>query len=221
MLSESKWLQRGLAKRALYEQARLRSLRSDDTRLANTHLRNYRLAIGRLERLKRSTQPLVVRALQRLTRLMGITVPRQAVFMIEEKINREGWMQKIIQKRFATESAHGGAGRWRRLQDSTARFRKRHGFGKWHPINVQTGTLKEAAIRYVQGTFRAHGKLNWDAADIGVEYAEYVEDKRPFMQEPSSQELAPVMRRARDLARKYAADYYRRQLHGQGGGATE
>ena len=215
MLTEQQWLQRGLAKQQLAEQARLRVLRGGDMHAYNRYKRSYDQAIGRLNRLKRDLRPKVSQALQRLQRIMGVTVPKVSVLLIEDKINNSGLLEKIIKKRFKDESADGtGGDKWAQLKPATIAARKRHSHPGAHPILVETGALKAAAISYVAGTDRVAG-FKWNAADIGIDYAEYANEDRPFMNLPTALEMEPIRRKVKELARKAAADYFRRQLRGQ------
>lgn len=155
-----------------------------------------------LERKKRLLQRRISKMIDRLERIVGYALPDKVARKIERQINDEHWMERIIERRFASEREHGpGSARWARLSRSTIARR-----GSAHPILQDTGVLKENAVQAVAGSFRFRG-TKWSIGDVPVSYAEYIQrgtDKMParrFFNNPSDRELKPVLARAGTLAR--------------------
>ncbi len=59
--------------------------------------------------------------------------------------------------------------------------------------------------------------IRWNLGDVGVEYARYHQrgtgsmPARPFFLDPSQEELAPVLRRAKELVVQELKKYYKRK----------
>lgn len=152
--------------------------------------------INDLERKKRLLKRKIEKALKGIERLGNIDMPLSMVRKIERTINQERWMERIIEKRFNSESEHGpGSKKWKALRPSTILRR-----GSAHPILRDTGVMFEATLGAVRNTFKFRG-VNWNVSKIPVSYAKHANKTRPFASSPTDRELKPVVKRAQELAR--------------------
>jgi hypothetical protein len=126
---------------------------------------------------------------------------------VEKQINAEGFMERIIDRRFTRQSERStGGGRWQRLRPSTIRDRMRRGFPGARPILVRTGALYGGARAAVAGSFKMRG-VRWNVGNIDVPYAKYHQSgggklpKRAFFNNPNADELKPALNRVRELVR--------------------
>ncbi len=157
--------------------------------------------------LKKDTMRSIDRMIQRLSLTSKNDMPDKVLKKIETTINKEKFMQKIVEQRFKAEAARAdGSQKWKSLRPATIKRRVRQGFGA-RPILQNTGRLKEGAKRAVANSFKFRG-INWDVGMVGVEYAEYHQNgagkipRRAFLNKPNAAELEPVLKRAREVARK-------------------
>ena len=154
-----------------------------------------------LNRKKLIARSRIDRVVGKLQRIGGYNLPQDVARRIENKINGENWMEKIIKARFAAESEHGpGSRKWKDLSPTYRLWRVRHGFGA-RPILKVTGILRTEAMAAVRGTFSFKG-VRWNVDDIPVSYAKYANGPRPFFKDPTNREMKPVMKRARELIRQ-------------------
>lgn len=148
---------------------------------------------------------------RQLSRLDGLsnTENSQLLKEVAKQINTEGFMEKIIDRRFTRQCDRSvGGRRWKRLAKSTIRDRIRKGFPGPRPILVRTGALYGSARAAVAGTFKLSG-ISWDLAKVDgeVPYAAYIQfgtpkmPRRPFFYKPSVEEMQPTMNRVRELVR--------------------
>lgn len=158
----------------------------------------------------------IQREMRRFERVSGTSVPQRVLREIEKEINREGHMEKIMQRRFRAQAEYGqGSRRWKSLALSTQKQRARLGYGAARPILVRTGALFGAAQDAVKGTFSFSG-VRWNVADVAVDYAAYHQSgggrlpARRFMNNPSAKELEPTMVVARRKARAKIRELLRR-----------
>jgi len=146
----------------------------------------------------RRVQAKIPKVRRKLKRLRGKRVPKSVIKEVEDQIAREGWMERIILERFKKEARRAaGHPKWKRLTPKYARAKERAGFGR--KINVRTGRLRHRILEYVRGTWKFGERPEWREID-SVEYSKYVERVRPILLPPSRRELAPVDRRAKQLA---------------------
>lgn len=166
--------------------------------------------VSRLQELdarKRTLRRRLDRVIGRVQRLAGMSVPQDVARDVEEQINREGYMERIIEKRFKSQSVYGpGSPKWKRLTPLYLRQKVAAGFPP--NILVRTGDLFSSAVAYASGTFRLDGKIEFPLDSLPEEYAEYHQygtgkmPARPFYNEPTQRELEPSMRRAKVLVRQ-------------------
>ena len=117
------------------------------------------------------------------------------------KVNRAGFMEKIIDERFENEGNN-----WKQLAPSTVKRR-----GSAHPILQVTGRLKKGAIRGVAGTFRGEKPPNWRSRTkfTRVPYAKYHQQgtsnmpARTFYRNPGKKEMSKAMRFYHELIDSY------------------
>jgi hypothetical protein len=145
------------------------------------------------------------RRLERITAAGEITSGDLAA--ISRQINDEGWMQKIIDRRFYRQAERTDGSRpWLALAKSTVKERIRLGFGGTRPILRRTGALYGGAREAVARSFSFRG-VKFDINKVDVDYAQYHQEGTPkmparkFMNNPTSDELKPAMKRARELIR--------------------
>lgn len=154
---------------------------------------------------------------------------RAAMIMLRQKdvqlrvntqIKNEGFVSALVRQRFDTEGSSRGIG-WRRLKPGTILQRRRLGFGAG-PILQRSGILKNAAVG---------GKVTATAAGISIamqdraapvytgggkfkrgrgakakrlsEYAGALNAVRPFYPPFTKKEMAPLMKRKKELLKKY------------------
>lgn len=150
---------------------------------------------NRLERRKRILIRRIEKAAERIRRISGRIVPESIIRKVEERINQERWMEKIIEARFRSQSRHGpGSMKWKRLSPTYERAKARAGFG--NKILVYTGVLKESTVEAVAGTYKYRAPIQWNPGIVPVEYAGFVHQERPFILPPSTKELKRVDARA-------------------------
>lgn len=146
---------------------------------------------------------------RKIARLQGIGDLENSTLLkeVEAEINRAGFMERIIDRRFTRQAERTtGEGRWARLKPSTVRDRIRQGFNGTRPILVRTGALYGGAREAVQGSFKLSG-IKWDVNQIDVSYAKYHQQgggklpRRAFFNDPTAEELLPTMNRVRELVR--------------------
>jgi len=90
-------------------------------------------------------------------------------------------MEKIIQNRFENERVRAyPSPRWKPIQKDD------------HPILRDTGLLYSRALFAVMGTYRIRGKIIWNINKLGLNYAQFVQPKRPFFWNPDARELKPA-----------------------------
>jgi hypothetical protein len=161
-------------------------------------------AFQKLQAVRARLVQTINKAADNVGRLSRESLPPEIIKVIERKINREGWMEKILDKRFSVQAQRSyGKGKWKPLRPATVRQR-----GSSRPILIDTGEMYFRSIDAVRNTFRFNRPVQWDVADIGVDYAEYHmtgTDKmvaRPFFYPPDAKELRPVYRRAFQIARE-------------------
>jgi len=130
-------------------------------------------------------------------------LPEKVKVKIERQINREGWMERILEARFDAERTHvPGGSRWARLSPRYARTKR------GPSILWETGRMRSQALRAVRGSFRVDGVV-WEdlLSAISVEYARYHMEGTPrmparrFLENPSSRELRATVARAKELAK--------------------
>jgi len=133
-----------------------------------------------------------MRSLERgLSRFKG----RQLEGMVQLRIAREGWMERIINDRFDRESTRAYGGR---------KWTDRKKDYPW-PILQKLGWLQRAAEQAVFGTYRMRGITRWDIGRIACNYAKFHQGgtdtipARPFFYNPDKRELKPADRRAINL----------------------
>jgi len=116
---------------------------------------------------------------------------------VERRVNASGIMSDIMRLRFLQGRRHVGHGRrWkalRRGRKGTIIRRKFPGA----PILIQTGRLVNYASRVVRNTFSLTKMPIWESISIPLVYADYQNKMRPFMENPSIQELQPALAMAR------------------------
>lgn len=146
----------------------------------------------------------------RLRILSSRTTTARLTKAVEDHVNRQKEMQKIIEGRFRSQSARSyGARRWAALKPSTIAARRRMGYGAG-PILKRTASLKEAAKAAVAGTYRmAHSSIRWQLSKVRVPYGKYHQlgggrlRPRPFFFQPDNSELQIADRiAARELRRR-------------------
>lgn len=138
---------------------------------------------------------------------------------VEDRINKEGFPQKLVQFRFDKEARSAtGAGRWKQLSPSTIKRR-----GSAHPILQDTGALLSGALRAAKGKFTLTKGINLDVDEIGGgagAYAGYVQAgtskmvARPFFNDATDQELEAIgaKKRAREIAIEIIRDMIRKAV---------
>ena len=155
-------------------------------------LRNKQKILREIEKVSRN-----------LKRLGDVDLPDRIRAKVVKQINREGWMEKIIEARFRHESERSYGGRkWAPLAPSTVKRK-----GGQHPKLIDTMDMFNAAIGSVGSTFRWNRNPKWNVDDLGIDYAEYNMDgtdrmpARRFFLSPNDREMQPVYRRAFQIAK--------------------
>lgn len=149
--------------------------------------------------LRRQAKQQLQAILPKLKRGQMGSLRNRVISAINRRINAEGWMERIIRARFDAESAHNPGGpSWAPLTQATIASRISKGFGSG-PILVNTGRLREGAIRSVSGTFSLTSPQKWTYLKTGVYYAKWAGDARPYLQPPNKAEIAPVLARCQVL----------------------
>jgi len=138
----------------------------------------------------------IVRALAKLDKLMHELNPDQLQIRIQKQVNDSGAMGRIMEARFSNQMTHvpGGVS-W---LPPTPKSLQKKGYKK---TLVGTGKLKREAISVVMHTFWLTGDIKWEdlVQEIDLPYAEIQNEQRPFMEDPTEEELKPVY----DLADLY------------------
>ena len=138
--------------------------------------------------LKRPVYNRMVRMQQGLNRVATRRLEKYA----EQRTNLAQYMEKIIQNRFENERVRAyPSTRWKET------FRD-------NPILRDTGLLYSRALFAVMGTYRIRGKIRWNINKLGLNYAQFVQQKRPFFWSPDARELKP--------ANKFAMNVLAREL---------
>lgn len=165
---------------------------------------NAQRAFARMQQVRARLLKSIEKAIKNVGRLSRQSLPDDIVKQIERQINREGWMEKIIEKRFKAQAERSyGRGKWKPLRPSTIKRR-----GSSRPILIDTSDMLIHTFEAVRGTFRFRDPIKWDIDDIGVEYAQYHmtgTNKMParrFFLPPDARELEPVYKRAFTIARE-------------------
>ncbi len=142
------------------------------------------------------------KATNRIIRISGMSVTEAMMRNVESKVNAEGYMERIIERRFRAQSEHGpGSTKWAALAKSTI---KRKGSSR---ILIDTTEMYQGAIEAVTGTFKVRQLPNWNVEDVGVDYAVYHQTgtdrmpARPFFDRPTAREMEPAKKRAMTLLR--------------------
>lgn len=132
---------------------------------------------------------------RRSSRLASLgSLPAAAQAEAEGAVNSSNLMEEIVKKRFDEKATDGV---------SWAERKKAY---PW-PMLQRTGTLLRAAINAVRFSYRISG-TRWNISSLGVPYARYVNDgtprmdARPFLQDPSEEELRKADRFAARVARR-------------------
>lgn len=160
-----------------------------------SRIRALKTEFNRLERRKRMLIKSIERAADRLQRVHGRLVPEAIIHKVEQRINQERWMEKIIEARFRSQSIHGpGSRKWKKISSKYRSWKAKHGLST--RINVATGVLKEATIAAVAGTYLFERHIRWNWPMIPVDYAVHVQAERPFILEPNEKEMKRVNARA-------------------------
>lgn len=126
---------------------------------------------------------------RRGSRVSGLSRQMQSIVKrSESEVNRQGFMEKIVQARFDLQSTDAfGRGTWEARVDP----------GDGHPILNLTGRLKASAIRAVRGAYKI-GKVVFNLSRVSAEYGKYHQNglgnnpKRPFFNNPTKEELLPA-----------------------------
>lgn len=156
--------------------------------------------LAALKRLEQRIQPRLRRMLQRVANIEK-AISAEIVHEVEEKINREGFPERIMLGRFKAQSEHGpGSRKWRPLTPKYKAWRIRQGYGAG-PILTRTGVLRAAAIESVRDSFSMNKPMKWDVGNVNVDYAEPVNNIRDFTSPPNDAEMKPIMRRARQIVK--------------------
>lgn len=155
-------------------------------------LRQYKREIDRkLERVK-----------SRLGEIMGgRDIPLKVIQRCEQRVNDLGMMERIMQRRFSSESEHGpGSTKWRALSPEYRRWKIRQGYSAKR--NQRTGELMFAALNRVAGTFKSDKAIRWEGLKFQPNYAVFVQESRPFHLNPNEKELEPARKKFNDLLAK-------------------
>jgi phage gpG-like protein len=144
--------------------------------------RNVAADIARLKQLSASLG-------RRGRRVSGMSTQMQSIVKRSEaEVNRQGFMEKIVQARFDAGRGYADGGMaWAPRKDP----------GDGHPILRDTGRLLQAAMRAVRNTYNII-KVRWSIARVNVPYGIYHQQgtgkmpRRPFLLDPSKGELVPA-----------------------------
>lgn len=128
---------------------------------------------------------------------------------VEKAVNDAGYMENIIKARFDKEAARStGALPWKARKDDTG-----DEFSE-HPILHKTGALLHSALRAVKGTY--HIDKTWfHIFMVSVAYGKYHQfgtgklPPRPFMLDPTKQELRPADMYANNMIKKYLKELFK------------
>ena len=153
--------------------------------------------------------------------------PSKIARMVHEKLSQEGALHDVLEERFFTEGSSGGEP-WTALTEGTERSRAKLGFPPSHPILRRSDALMAAVVggdysddelglylnlhdgpapRY---TGKGHAKVKKDKHHRGAggkfaaqtmisDYVWALNERRPFLQDPTDAELQPVLQRRDDL----------------------
>lgn len=163
-------------------------------------LRALQAQLAELNRIKQKVQNEISRTIGHIENLALRDIPTKIITKVNKQVNAEGYMERIIKNRFKAEARYGpGSTKWRQLTPEYAARKAAAGYG--NRILFRTGALYFATLQAVAGTFRYGQVPDWDIGAVATEYAEYVQQVRPFILPPSKKELEPSMNRARALIR--------------------
>jgi hypothetical protein len=106
---------------------------------------------------------------------------------IEKQVNNSRVMQAIMHERFVYKRTHGKAGGMKWKDRKTNRPNQ---------LLVDSGELREEAKDVVRNTFKLTEPIEWESlvGQINLVYAEKQNDERPFMENPTDEELEPAYR---------------------------
>lgn len=122
---------------------------------------------------------------------------------VERAVNTRGFMSDIVARRFASQ----GEG-WKKWKACDVHYMMSKKKGN-KPILYLTGTLMKESKRAVKNTYNLEHNFNWPSLYSSVtSYASYVAETRPFLDNPTDDEL----RDADNFARKYFVELVRRKV---------
>jgi len=169
-------------------------------------LKDSQQGTKRWAKLRESLLKRVERVVSRTKDFSDASTLKAVARRVEERINAEGHMQRMMKARFQAEAEHGpGSRKWKALSPRTLISRMRAGFGRG-PILQNTRALAGAAQAAVAGTFKLKG-VKWSISRVAVPYGKYHQSgggrlpARPFINNPTPTELQPVMKRVKDIIR--------------------
>lgn len=178
---------------------------------------------GRLRNAQLALRGALKRVRGKLQRMQGEIVPDVIVRKVEQQINAEGWMEKIVDRRFRLERESPSGRKWAPLAIATRKDRARKGFGPSHPILQRFGLLKQGAEGAAHGTFRWRLKPVFDPSKIPLEYALIHQfggfagrggsvkiPRRAYFNTPTKKEMEPVENRAIKIARDLVRESMRK-----------
>ena len=170
-------------------------------------------ALNKLEREKRLILLKLKKTRRDLEKLKGVSIPKEIITKLEDKINNGQYLQRIIKRRFAAQAQHGPESKpWDKLTPRYKAWKARQGLST--RILVATGVLKEQTIETVAGTFK-FGKIpNWKASDIPVDYAVHADTARPFFDPPTKKEMEEIYKVLEKELKKELDKYARRTAGG-------
>jgi len=120
---------------------------------------------------------------------------------VERAVCSRGFMSDIVARRFANQ----GVG-WNKWKQCDVHYMVKKG---GRPILYLTGRLMKEAKRAVKNTYNLEHDFNWPSLYGSVtEYAGFVAQTRPFLDNPTDDEL----RDADNFARKYFVELARRKI---------
>jgi len=122
---------------------------------------------------------------------------------VERVVCSRGYMSDIVTNRFANQEEE-----WRKWKACDVHYmmsKKKHN----QPILMLTGTLLKEAKKAVRNTYNTEHKFDWPSLYSHVtSYANYVAKTRPFLDNPTEDELKP----ADNFARKYLTELVRAKI---------
>lgn len=130
---------------------------------------------------------------------------------VEAEVNKQGFMENIIKARFDKEAARSTGDRpWEPRKEA-----KSDAFSS-HPILQKTGALLHSALRAVRNTYRFAARQTWfHIFSVNVHYGKFHQFgtpkmvARPFMLDPTPQELIPANRYAIKIFNKKLKELFK------------